>query len=46
MTEVLLHVLHVDQGEKLVFAVFPWTLIVRVQNMLGVGMKGSGRAAK
>ena len=32
--------------KKLVFAVFPWTLIVRVQNMLGVGMKGSGRAAK
>lgn len=30
----------VREGLKaLVFAVFPWTLIVRVQNLLGVGMK-------
>lgn len=25
--------------KKAIFAVFPWTLIVRVQNLLGVGMK-------
>ena len=32
--------------KKLVFAIFPWTLIVRVQNALGVGMKERRRSAK
>ena len=26
-------------AKALVFALFPWTLIVRIQNALGVGMK-------
>lgn len=35
------------EGVKaLVFAVFPWTLIVRVQNLLGVGMKEKGRGGR
>lgn len=32
--------------KKLVFAVFPWTFIVRVQNLLGVGMKEKKRSKR
>ena len=36
-----------EAAKALVFALFPWTLIVRIQNALGVGMKekpkGGGR---
>lgn len=39
-----------EAAKALVFALFPWTLIVRIQNALGVGMKekpkGGGRDLK
>ena len=35
-----------EASKKLVFAVFPWTLIVRVQNLLGVGMKEKKRSKR